>query len=566
MSDQATLNLLWADALMDGLAAAGVRHTVLSPGSRSTPLVLACERHPLLQTHLLVDERCAAFFALGLARQSRQPVALIATSGSAPAHWYPAVIEANHAGVPLLLLSADRPPELQGCGANQTIDQTRLFGTQVRAFHDAGPAGEGTEALHRIRVLGLEAVHQACRPEPGPVHINLPFREPLVPAAPLPSVAMGETAPVARPKRPPESAQIERIGRLLSDGPGMIVCGPGAFEEGFPAAVTALAAQLRVPLLADPLSNLRFGGHDRAFILSRYDTFLRRGVFTAACRPAWVLRFGGMPVSKSLLQYLEGCGAPNVLVAPYGDWPDPLRQAVEKVRADPALCCDLLGACGIPPAPEGWFETFQAEEQRCVALAPVTQDEAPREDRVIVELLAALPEGSVLFSGNSLPVRQLDGWSGSGEKPLRIFANRGASGIDGNLSTLFGMAAAAEPPVAGLLGDLAFYHDMNGLLAARGRRVVIVLLNNGGGGIFGYLPQADLAGFEQHWLAPTGLDFSRAASLYGLEYERIERQSAFRPALERALAADRVTLLEVMLDREQSQLRQQQYWQTIASD
>jgi 2-succinyl-5-enolpyruvyl-6-hydroxy-3-cyclohexene-1-carboxylate synthase len=176
-----------------------------------------------------------------------------------------------------------------------------------------------------------------------------------------------------------------------------------------------------------------------------------------------------------------------------------------------------------------------------------------------------LPEGATLFSGNSLPIRQLDGWSGGGDKPLRIFANRGASGIDGNHSTLFGIAAMAEQPVVGLLGDLACYHDMNGLLAARGRRGVIVLLNNGGGGIFGYLPQAGLEGFEQHWLTPTGLDFSHAATLYGLGYVRIEHQSAFRPALAQALAADRVTLIEVMLDREQSQLRQQQYWQTIAS-
>lgn len=566
MSDQATLNMLWADALMDGLAAAGVRHAVLSPGSRSTPLVLACERHPLLHTHLLVDERCAAFFALGLAKQSQRPVAVIATSGSAPAHWYPAVIEANHAGIPLLLLSADRPSELQGCGANQTIDQVRLFGNQVRAFHDPGPAGEGTEALHLIRALGVQAVRQACTPEPGPVHINLPFREPLVPAAPLPPLVPGEAVPVARPKQLPDPEQIGRIGRLLSGGPGLIVCGPGVFDEGFATAITALAAHLRAPLLADPLSNLRFGNHDRGSVLTRYDAFLRREAFTTAHHPSWVLQFGRLPVSKSLLHYLEGCGAPIVLAAPYGDWADPLHQAVERMRADPVVCCDALRECGAEPAPEGWFGAFKAEEERCGALIPEPQDELPQEHRVIAELLAALPAGGILFSGNSLPIRQLDGGSGSDDKPLSILANRGASGIDGNLSTLFGIAAATEQPVVGLLGDLAFYHDMNGLLAARGRRGVIILLNNGGGGIFGYLPQAGLEGFEQHWLAPTGLDFSYAAALYGLEYERIERQSAFSPVLERALAGDNVVLIEVMIDREQNRLCQQQYWRTVAAD
>ncbi len=565
MHDTALRNLQWADALIDGLIATGVRRAVFSPGSRSTPLILALERRTEMRCWHHPDERSASFFALGLARHNHQPVALIATSGSAPAHWYPAVIEANRAAIPLLLLSADRPPELHDCGANQTVDQSHLFGSQVRAFHDPGPAQRGAEALHFIRSLAIKASQQSRWPNPGPVHINLPFREPLVPQQiPAPSTP-GEAQPWSPPRLLPDPQQINRISTHISGKPGLILCGPDQERAGFPEAVTTLATRLDCPILADPLSQLRFGEHDRSRVCCHYDAFLRRNRFSRSHQPQWLLRFGAAPVSGALLNYLAQTEPTTLLCSPRGDWPDPLHQSREMIRADATALCEALSQTSLTPAPADWLETFvRAEQQAATCRLPA--EKIPFEDQLIQQLIDWLPAGSTLFSSNSLPIRQLDSFSGSGSKRLRIFANRGASGIDGNVSTLLGLMAASETPVVGLLGDLALFHDMNGLLAARDLQGVIILLNNGGCAIFGQLPQAGLEQFEAHWLMPTGLDFSHSARLYGLNFQRVTRQAEFRPALEQAIQANGVSLIEVVLNRSLSLQRQHDYWQTVARD
>jgi 2-succinyl-5-enolpyruvyl-6-hydroxy-3-cyclohexene-1-carboxylate synthase len=563
MTDPGSDNLLWADALIHGLVMAGVRRAVISPGSRSTPLVLACSRNPAISTWTQVDERCAAFFALGLAKHDGSPVALVATSGSAPAHWYPAIIEANHSGIPLLLLSADRPPELQGCGANQTTDQRHLFGHQVRGFFDPGPARSGGEAQDQIRDLGLEATHLARGQNPGPVHINLPFREPLLPEhIPRPQDTTQDT-PSPTTNRQPDPGQLGRILEISSGGPGLIICGPATPQAGFPPAVAELARRMGLPLLADPLSGLRFGAHGQSNIICRYDGFLR-GRFGADTRPDWVLRFGAAPISKTLLQYLEASRPSTILCAPRGDWPDPLHHTSEMVRSDPMELCNRLLE-RLPPTPESeWLQRFQQQEQRCRELQPEAIGDDPSERLVIERLIEAMPAGSTLFSGNSLSIRQLDSWSGGGAKPIRILANRGVSGIDGNISTLLGLGAGDSNPIFGLLGDLACYHDMNGLLAAPGIDGVLILMNNGGGGIFGHLPQAGLEQFEQHWLTPTKLDFSRVAGLYNLGFHRIMRQSEFQPALDTAMREPGLSLVEVMIDRQQSLERHRAWLDGVA--
>ncbi len=557
MADQGAENLIWAEALIDGLNTAGVLSAVISPGSRSTPLALAVCRHPDIQVWTQVDERCAAFFALGLAKYDQSPVAVIATSGSAPAHWYPAVIEANHSGIPLILLSADRPPELQGCGANQTIDQTHLFNRQTRGFFDPGPSLITTDGLEQIRELGVEAVHQALGQNPGPVHINLPLREPLVPETiPTPAYRQLDT-PAPKQRQQVDTNQIDRILAIMSQGRGAIICGPSTHEEGLPQAISELARRLHLPILADPLSGMRFGAHGHFNIFSRYDSFLRNRRFVDRSRPEWVLRFGAMPVSKELMHYLQLSAPATILCAPRGDWPDPLHQTSEMVRTDPIDLCNKLMEADIQPNTSEWLEEFQQAEQQVASIQIANESDQPYEDLIIKDLIQAMPPDGILFSGNSLPIRQLDSWSGGTTKPIRIEANRGASGIDGNISTLLGIEAASGRQLFGLLGDLACYHDMNGLLASSGSNAVIVLLNNGGGGIFGLLPQAQLEHFEQHWLTPTGLDFSKMAELYRLNFHRIIRQSEFAPALEVAIAEPGLSLIELMIDRKQSLARHQ---------
>lgn len=565
-----TANLLWSTTLIDGLYRAGVDRVVLSPGSRSTPLVLACEGQSGLRTWVQVDERCAGFFALGLAKAERRPVALICTSGTAAANWYPAVVEANYGRVPLILLTADRPPELQGWGTNQTIDQIKMFGDHVRAFHGLSPADTSTAALRSLRALAAKAVEQSRWPLPGPVHINVPLREPLVPTEEAqPEFIPSANAPtMLHSVMQVDEAATATLAKRLSGRRGLIVCGNENYDHMFAQAVTRLAEALDCPILADPLSGLRCGPHDRSRILCRYDAFLRQHGFTMEHRPEWVLRFGDMPVSKALQQYLDnGAAALRVLVEPHGRWPDPLHHTTDLLRADPAALCYALAASVTAPAPPEWLRTFLEQEQRAAELSQGDGDDAPYEGAIIATLGRLLPADTILFSGNSMAIRDLDTYLAPRTQPLRVHANRGASGIDGNISTLLGLAAAANPaPVVGLVGDLAFYHDMNGLLAAHGLDAAIILLNNNGGGIFRYLPQAALSGFAQHWLTPTGLDFAHTARLYDLRYRRITRQSEFADALQTALSRPGVDLVEVMIDGEASAARHKAYWAAVAGD
>lgn len=557
-NDIALLNLRWAETLTAGLAARGVERAVISPGSRSTPLVLAFERASGVTVHVHPDERSAAFFALGLARGSLRPVALVCTSGSAPGHWFPAVIEAAAAGVPLILLTADRPPELHDRGANQTIDQTRLFGSHVRAFHDPGPP---TGSMEHLASLAARAVEQSLWPKPGPVHLNLPFREPLVPES-LPAPSPPSTVPeTILPLAAVPAAEATELAARFAGRPGLIVCGARGLEPGAPEAVSSLAAVLRVPVLADALSGLRFGPHDRSLVMAYADAWLR----SENKRPEWILQVGGPPVSKVVQTFLETCGAADFVIADAtGDWPDPGAKATRVVRAPAGILCASIAEEEPAPAPAGWLEHFRAAEDTARKLS---ETEAPPEARAVRALLSTLPAGATLFTGNSLPVREVDWFSGTGPHALTILANRGASGIDGHASTLLGLAVASPGPVVGLIGDLAFFHDLNGLLAAReaGANAVLIVVDNGGGGIFEHLPQAELPTFTEHWLAPTGIDLEKAAEVFGIRTRHLEGLEILEGAVTEALDNPGLDLLILDVDRNESVDRHRAYWNAVAA-
>lgn len=578
-ADTGLLNLRWAQALADGLAAAGVRDLVLSPGARSTPLALAFLRQPTIRCHVILDERSAAFFALGLARAHGRPPALLCTSGSAPANWFPAVIEAGADGVPLVLLSADRPPEVQGWGANQTVDQTRLFGSHVRAFHAPGaPFADFPPAfLHR---LAARAVAESRAPLAGPVHINLAFREPLLPAAPpaeWPAASTIAALCAEPPLAPPDARAIERIVAALSGRRGVIVCGGGidsapfggtdaaaaaAAPRAFADAVTALAARLDCPILAEPLSGLRFGSHAHDRLCVRYEAFLRHPDFLGGDGPEWVLRFGAFPLARAVQNWLAAhAAAEQIVVAAPGRWSDPQHAATTTLHADPAVACAALLAGAPAPGPAAWPAAFLHAEAAAATVAAPYLTRENFEGALIAALIERLPAGHRLFCGNSMAIRDLDAFSGSGEKPLAIYGNRGASGIDGNLSTALGIAAAA--PCVALLGDLTALHDLTALASAHGRDIVCVVLNNGGGGIFDYLPQAALPEFEQAWLTPQRIDFGAAARSFGVAYAHAATLAGFGQALAAALERGRPTLLEVAIDRRASVAQHRAYWREV---
>lgn len=533
MTDIGSLNFLWSQTMIAGFSAAGVSHAVISPGSRSTPLALAMLRQAGLECTIAIDERSAAFFALGMAKASQHPVLLLATSGTAPANWLPAVIEASQAGIPLILISADRPPELQGCGANQTVDQINLFGSHVRASHLLGTPDATFDSGYLIR-LAARVVEQSTWPLPGPVHLNQPFREPLLPSGDLPPLAKPAQVVVIKAATPqPAALDLSDLAQSISGRPGFIVCGEQPKNGDFAEAVTALAARLNCQIFAEPLSGLRFGSHQRNHLAVRYNSWLGDALPAAE----WIIRFGAYPVTRHL-QNLLGQSAPvHALIEPLPRWTDPAHKLSHIVRADPAAVCATLLQQVTAPCPEGWFESF---EQREIGATPVS------DAWHIPLLLASAQANSAIFVGNSLAIRNLDSTSGSGEKPLHFYANRGASGIDGNIATAAGLAAIHGRVIA-LLGDLSAQHDLGSLALAQGRDMSIVVVNNGGGGIFDTLPQAQLPEFERGWRTPQVIDFKHAALSFGLTYRRCDTAEIFSQALAESQQLGGPHLIELLI-------------------
>ena len=366
----------------------------------------------------------------------------------------------------------------------------------------------------------------------------------------------------------PPDAQFDRVAQAIAGRAGLILCGPGRFGVEFAPSLARLAEILNCPILADPLSGLRFGDHDRSRVLCHYDAFLRHTTFTDRHRPQWVLRFGGMPVSKPLLQYLQHLQTGQlILVDPSGRWPDPLHRTGEMLRATPQVVCEGLAERSSRATPAAWCEVFTRQEQLAAKLhQDLTHSEPWFEAQLVSALLDRLPAGSILFAGNSMPVRELDSFSAGQRKSLQLIANRGASGIDGHISSLLGLAAAAAEgtTVTGLIGDLAFYHDMNGLLAARHCNATLIVINNDGGGIFRYLPQAELEEFERYWATPTGLDFRQAAGLYQLPFWRVNSIQTFEQALNDSLDRPGVKVIEAVIDPQYSVERHHAYWEAVS--
>lgn len=549
------LNLAWADAFVAGLAAAGLRRVVLAPGARSAPLALACLRRRELACEVLNDERAAGYFALGMARATREPAAVLCTSGTAAANLLPAVMEAGLAGVPLLVLTADRPPEMQGWGANQTVDQLHLYGRQMRAFHNiAVPDAAVPETyLHALAARLLEE----CRgPLPGPVHANLPFREPLLPATIPPPPPLPRAIACFASPSPVDAAVADALAAQLSGNPGVIVCGEVAWRAGFAPAVAALAAKLEAPILAEPLSNLRFGPHERSRMLAHPARFLRDAQLS---EPAWVLRFGAFPVSRALERWLGGLGATQqIVVAPPGRWPDPLWRHDMLLRADPLALVEALTP-RVATAPAAWLAAWRAAEADAAAGAAEICAASPLfEGSVARRLFAAMPAGGHVFVGNSLAIRAVDAFGGGGDKPLTLHGNRGASGIDGNIATAAGIAAASGAPLALLIGDQAALHDCGSLAALAGRNAVAVVIDNGGGGIFDHLPLAQAVPAEllrRGWTAPQQADFAALAAAFGLLYVKASDAETLDSALTMAFARGGAWLLHVAVDRHASRER-----------
>jgi 2-succinyl-5-enolpyruvyl-6-hydroxy-3-cyclohexene-1-carboxylate synthase len=555
-------------AFFAALASAGVRHVCVSPGSRSAPLAVAAARTPALEVVAIVDERSAGFFALGLAKRSGRPVALVCTSGSAASNYLPAVVEAHHGRVPLIVVTADRPPELQAWGAGQTIDQLGLYGTRVRRFVQMPvPSGDASLPRH-ARAVAARSVDDATDAPAGPVHVNWPLREPLdPPAAAAPARDAAAARPVARverSRRAPAEADVDALASLCSSGRrGVIACGPMPPSLARDRALAALARATGWPLVADPLSGLRRGAHvPDAPVVAHADLWLRDPDVAARFAPEVVLRFGDPPTSKAFRLWLEvDPPAEVVLVDADREWMDPSHLATRMVRAEPEPLATAL-ASRLPSAPgrSAWLDAFVAADRRAAAALAkaIVAEPVLDEARAVHELGARLPGGATLYLSSSMPVRDVDAFLPVDARPLRVLANRGANGIDGVTSSALGAAfVGRDDPTVLLTGDLALLHDLGGLLVARTAAIplVVVVLDNDGGGIFSFLPIAahgEAVEFERLFRTPHGLDLGRVAGLFDLGYTRADSPGALADALDRLLAGplSRAHILHVPVDRD----------------
>jgi 2-succinyl-5-enolpyruvyl-6-hydroxy-3-cyclohexene-1-carboxylate synthase len=556
----ATDSYLLLRALCDELARCGLGHACTSPGSRCTPIVLSLVREPRIRCWSHIDERCAGFFALGAAKASGVPVAVTCTSGTAAANLAPAVIEAFHARVPLIVLTSDRPPELRDVGAGQTIDQLKLYGDAVKWFFEVGVQDASPERLRWIRALACRAFWTSLAGRPGPVHLNLPLREPLVLEQPLPADTTGR--PDGRPwvrsvPAPPASGGVARSLPTRS----VIVAGRDERSAGLGLAAARFAERAGYPLLADPLSGARHG----PAAIGRYDVLLRDERFVADTRPDLVIRIGDLPTSKPLRAWLAALETvEQIALDPEAAWQDPSASLTEIRSEDPVRALDRL----LPgrPADPDWLSRWRAADDAAGAAIARALGNELSEPLVAARLGAWLPADATLFVASSMPIRDVELFFPGGESTPRVLSNRGANGIDGTVSCAFGVAAAGEGPVVLLIGDVALAHDIGGLLAARrlGLAITIVLLNNDGGGIFHFLPvAAEADAFEQHVATPHGLPFAHAAALYGCAYELAPNLDGLRTALERSLHGPETTLIEVRTDREQNLALHQRVAQAV---
>ena len=539
-------------AFADELARCGVRDVCTSPGSRSSPLVLALVRHELLRCYSHIDERCSAFFALGAAKACGRPVAITCTSGTAAANLAPAVIEAWEARIPLIVLTADRPPELRQVGAGQAIDQIKLYGGAVKWFFEVGTHDATVQRARWMRTLACRAVWTALEGRPGPVHLNFPLREPLVPPSgatdPTPGRSGGRPW-VARVSAPADDTAAAHVLAGAARGARRPIVVAGRAEPAL-EAVAAACQKLRWPLLADPLSGARRG---RAAI-AHYEDLLRTEADARAHRPDLVVRCGDLPTCKPLREWLAGLGDDVIQIAfdPQSAWQDPAGVVGFVLAADAATTLDRISVQLDEPPDEDWLQAWKGEDERISAAVDDVLGDEISEPAVARELGRRLPADATLFVASSMPVRDVERFTPVRADPPRVLSNRGANGIDGTVSSAFGAAAVSAGPVVLLIGDVALAHDIGGLIA--GRRLdlalTIVLLHNDGGGIFEFLPIAgERDVFEEHVATPHGLDFAHAAALYGGGHTHADSLGSFREQLDAALTDGGTSIIEVRSDR-----------------
>ncbi len=563
-------------SFVDELASMGVEQAVVSPGSRSTPLTMLFNEHPEINVFMNIDERSAGFFALGMAKATQKPTALICTSGTAAANYFPSLIEAKLSRVPLIVITSDRPHELRNVGAPQAIDQIKMFGDHVKSFIEMPVPDDTGETAKLFRSQARRAVMTSKAAPYGPVHMNLPFREPLVTDLKQKNLWEENRLPVPFKSTYGESHLSDQDADSLMHvvrtmRRGLIIVGPQTDERLAPL-LAEFSRRMGIPVLADPLSQLRTGNHDKEWVMDTYDAMLREASLRDNMVPDVIIRMGPMPVSKPLLKYINQSKADHYILIDSGkEWLDPTHKLTEMVYADPVSALQqLLMANAISSDQQrNWGESwkkFNLKARNRIA----SELRVPEwyEGPVVSNLVKELPDNAILFAGNSMPIRDLDTFLINQDKKLITVGNRGANGIDGITSTALGVSAVKKNTYL-LIGDLSFIHDMNGLLSAKLYRtdITIIVVNNNGGGIFSFLPQADsVESFDKLFATPADLDISLIAKLYEAAYFVAESWQAYKEAINASACMRGLKIIEVKTNRELNAKHHRNLWERISQD
>lgn len=557
-------------SFVDELTRTGVKHVVISPGSRSTPVAILLEENKFITTYIHVDERSAAFFALGIAKALQEPVAILCTSGSASANYFPAIVEAYHSQIPLLVLTTDRPHELRDVGAPQAINQLNMYGNFVKEFIDLALPEASLQMFYYVRSTVVRAVEKSKVIPRGPIHINMPLREPLVPNLSIKNIWYS-----GKLNRPVHTSVLETSRKLsnvqeyvnlfYSNEKGIIICadGIGTNQEN----IVKFAKTFGYPILADPLSNMRSGQHDKEYIIESYDSILRSVNVKEYMKPDIIIRFGVAPVSKALNQYIGSNVDARIMLVENSDrWNDFTLVGAEKVICDIGnFCTDITEQLESDKSSD-WLEQWQKLNQLVrIELKISPQMNSFFEGKVIQEIQANLPDDSIFYVSNSMPIRDVDSFYTVENKNIQILANRGANGIDGIVSTALGTSVANKPLLL-LIGDLSFYHDLNGLLAAKLFEidVTIVIINNDGGGIFSFLPQKkEEKHFEKLFGSPLGLDYEYVVKMYNGTFTRVTSWEQFSECVVNSFKEKGLKVIEINTNREENLNTHQSIWGNV---
>jgi 2-succinyl-5-enolpyruvyl-6-hydroxy-3-cyclohexene-1-carboxylate synthase len=572
-------NNLWTDIFIKQLSSAGVKYACISPGSRSTPLTLSLAKNKKIKCFVNVDERSSAFFALGLANASKTPVAVVTTSGTAAAELYPAIIEAYQQRVPLIICTADRPPELLNTGANQTINQHNLYKNHIRWFRNVGLPSLKRLKLRRLQQTAFRAVEVSTIKDKGPVHLNFPFRKPLEPFTFTDEVDPilikdldGSIKNIKPSKKKFDSEKLRKTKRykeiselITNEQEGIIIAGPMEYNFDLRKQLKNLSSLTGYPIIADAASHFRFKvSKNNKKILSNYHAFFRSSEFSISHKPKLILHFGRTPTSSTLETFLENCNAPRYMINEFGDWFDPSRKSKAVVKFNPedfvTEINNYLAELNLERNNSVWSEDFNKAETLAESIKSevIGKSTSLNEPGVINNILEALPNKAHILIGNSSPIRDFDNYAACNKKDLLVYFNRGASGIDGVTSTALGIAQLKEPAFL-LTGDLSFLHDLNALAAANKypARLTVILINNNGGGIFESLPVSkERSILKEYFLTPHNLNLKNIITSFGVEYKLVRSWLHLNDSIKDSVKKNFLNVLEIKTDAGKSlQLR-----------